>query len=235
MPRMMAGSRRLMAAAARWPVGVGLTSWHYMWRTTPMGRREMSTSEAEVPPPAVPVAHRHGAQLTDSGVGPLYHRRYRVRISDAQMSAAQVMTLVQSDPNHAAPNEFARFEKVHGRQREMHLGDEFIIHMPGPWDGPVRAVDVTPTSFRFATLRRHLEAGQIEFRACEDGGDLLFEIESWARSGDALSRLLYDKVRMAKEIQLHMWTSFLEHVVRLCHGTRRGQVTIETRRVDVDG
>ncbi len=36
--------------------------------------------------------------------------------------------------------------------------------MPGPWDGPVLVVDQTPTSFRFATLKGHLEAGQIEFR-----------------------------------------------------------------------
>ncbi len=68
------------------------------------------------------------------------------------------------------------------------VGDEFVVRMPGPWDGPVRAVEVTPTSFRLATLTGHLEAGQIEFRAADDGGDLVFTIESWARSGDRLSQ-----------------------------------------------
>ena len=45
------------------------------------------------------------------------------------------------------------------------LGAEFLVHMPGPWDAPVRVVERTATSFRFATLRGHIEAGEIEFRA----------------------------------------------------------------------
>ena len=107
--------------------------------------------------------------------------------------------------------------------------------MPGPWDGPVRAIEVTPTSFRLATLTGHLEAGQIEFRAADDGGDLVFTIESWARSGDRLSKVLYQSVRMAKEVQLHMWTSFLERVAELAGGRAVGGIDIETRRVDEDG
>ena len=31
---------RRAGTAARWPVGIVLTSWHYMWRTTPLHRRE---------------------------------------------------------------------------------------------------------------------------------------------------------------------------------------------------
>ena len=38
---------------------------------------------------------------------------------------------------------------------------------------------------------------------------LEFRIESWARAGDRLSNLLYDRLRMSKEVQLHMWTSVL--------------------------
>ena len=54
-------------------------------------------------------------------------------------------------------------------------------------DGPVRVVERTQTSFRFATLEGHLEAGQIEFSARYDGPMLEFRIESWARAGDRLS------------------------------------------------
>ena len=39
MAQKLSFSRRL-ATAVRWPVGVGLTSWRYMWRTTPMRRVE---------------------------------------------------------------------------------------------------------------------------------------------------------------------------------------------------
>jgi hypothetical protein len=80
------------------------------------------------------------------------------------------------------------------------------------------------------TLRHHLEAGQIEFRAA-GGEPLTFEIESWARSGDRVSKLLYQHARMAKEIQLHMWTSFLERVVELSGGVRDGRLEIETHQV----
>lgn len=104
--------------------------------------------------------------------------------------------------------------------------------MPGPWDGPVRVAATTDTSFRLATLSGHLEAGQIEFRALRSDGLLCFEIESWARSGDRLSNLLYHHLRMAKEVQLHMWTSFLEQVAGLAEGRLTGGVEIVSRRVE---
>ena len=55
---------RRLATAARWPVGIGLTSWSYMWRTTPMHRREEAgTLEDDEVQPA------------SAGAGPLFHRR----------------------------------------------------------------------------------------------------------------------------------------------------------------
>jgi len=104
--------------------------------------------------------------------------------------------------------------------------------MPGPWDGPVRVVERTPRCFRFATLEGHLEAGQIAFSAERRNGRLRFSIESWARGGDWLSNLLYDRLRFSKEVQFHMWTSFLERVVKLSGGRRDGGLRIHTRRVD---
>jgi len=108
------------------------------------------------------------------------------------------------------------------------------VRMPGPWDGPVRVVHRTPTSFRLATLDGHLEAGQIEFRAATRDGSLEFTIESWARSGDRLSDLMYRHLRLSKEVQLHMWTSVLERVVKLARGHRLGPIAILTRRVDAE-
>ena len=113
----------------------------------------------------------------------------------------------------------------------MAVGDEYVVRMPGPWDGPVRVVERTPASFRFATLDGHLEAGQIDFSAQRDGL-LEFRIESWAQAGDRLSNLLYDQLRMSKEIQLHMWTSVIERVAELAGGRLTGGIEIRTRRVD---
>jgi hypothetical protein len=203
-----------------------------MWRTTPMHRREEPGTTREDAPPPLPddVAHEE-LQRADDGVGPLFHRRYRTRIRDACVSAEQLLAAIRANPNEVAPTEFARFFKVHGDAAEMRVGDEYVVRMPGPWDGPVRVVEVTPCSFRLATLAGHLEAGQIQFTAA-DGDELVVGIESWARSGDRLCDLLYQRLRMAKEIQLHMWTSFLEQVTKLAGGRRSGGIEIVTRRVE---
>jgi hypothetical protein len=80
-----------------------------------------------------------------------------------------------------------------------------------------------------------VEAGQIEFRTAADGDAVGFEIESWARSGDRLSGLLFDRVKLAKEMQLHMWTHFCERAAKLARGRIRGGIRIDTRRVEVEG
>jgi uncharacterized protein (UPF0548 family) len=232
MARRPSFSRRL-ATAALWPVGVSLTSWNYMWRTTPMHRREEAGSAAEDSPPPLPDdVERAELQGPEDGAGPLFHRRYEVRVRDARVSPAELMSRIRRDLNAASPTEFARFFKVRGGDGDgMHVGDEYVVRMPGPWDGPVRVVEVTPEGFRLATLDGHLEAGQIAFTASGDR-ELVFAIESWARSADRVSDLLYQRLRMAKEVQLHMWTSFLEGVARLAGGRITGGVAITTRRVD---
>jgi Domain of unknown function (DUF1990) len=224
-------ARSHIGIAARWPAGIALTSWRYMWRTTPMRRRELDGGDADACPPLPAGTTPDDLQGPECGVGPLYHRRYAVRIRGARRSARELVARIQRDPDVAAPSEFATFRKTHGTEGSMRVGDEYVVRMAGPWDGPVRVIAVTETSFRLATLDGHLEAGQIEFAAREVDGELEFRIESWARSGDRLSHLLYTHVRMAKEVQLHMWTSFLERVIRLAGGRRSGLLSIETRRV----
>jgi hypothetical protein len=206
-----------------------------MWRITPLHRRELQGTMGDDGPPPLPAGvSQEEAQLAEAGVGPLYHRRYQARIADPDLSPEALVGRIVANPNRVAPTEFARFSKVFGDKGGMVPGDEYVVRMPGPWDGPVRVVDVTPTSFRLVTLESHLEAGQIEFRAEPDGGAIVFTIESWARSGDQLSRVMYQRLRMAKEVQLHMWTSFLEHAVRLAGGRLEGGIDVETRIVDDD-
>jgi Domain of unknown function (DUF1990) len=231
-PRRPTFSSRWLTAAT-WPVGVGLTSWDYMWRTTPLHRREVleTTEQGHLPPP-----YPEGVDATevihpDQGHGPLFHRRYKTRIREADMTAEGLFARLGTNLNQAAPTKFARFQKVLGDRERLALGDEYVVRMPGPWDGPVRVIDSHERSFRLATLESHLEAGQIEFRVAQD--ELIeFEIESWTRSADRLSNLLYHRARMAKEIQAHMWISFLEGVVTLTGGRMTGGVEIHTHRVE---
>jgi len=200
-----------------------------MWRTTPYHRSEVEGRMPDDAPPEIgPAVPRDELQL--DGVGPLFHRVYRARIRETDVQPEALIATMVADLDRVAPSEFASFNKVHGHEASMAVGDEYVVRMPGPWDGPVRVVERTPSSFRFATLEGHLEAGQIEFSA--RGDDLLeFRIESWARAGDRLSNLLYDRLRMSKEIQLHMWTSVLERVAELAGGRLTGGIEIRTRRV----
>jgi hypothetical protein len=203
-----------------------------MWRTTPMHRSEEPGDAGDLPPSLPEAAIDEDVQRMEDGVGPLFHRLYRARIRDTRLSARELVDRLSTDPNVATPTELARFLKLGGAEGRLAVGDEVVVRMPGPWDGPVRVTVTTPTSFRLATLSGHLEAGQIEFRAAENGGVLQFEIESWARSGDRLSNLLYHHLRMAKEVQLHMWTSFLERVAHVSGGRLTGGVEIISRKVE---
>lgn len=225
-------SRRWLTTAT-WPLGVTMTSWDYMWRTTVLRRTETVVapgSDLASPPPLPDAISRHRLQLEDGGHGPLFHRFYRVRIKQSDVSPMHLMGQVQSNLNLVCPTKFARFVKVVGDDSTMAPNDEYVVRMAGPWDGPVRVVDRTRTSFRLVTLTGHLEAGQIEFRARRDG-QLVVEIESWARSKDFVTNLLYHHLRMSKEVQLHMWISFLEKVVALAGGRIDCGVEIRTHRV----
>jgi Domain of unknown function (DUF1990) len=234
MPRRPRLARRWLTAAT-WPVGVALTSWDYMWRTTVMHRREVAETVAAVglPRPYPPAVDPSEVQSVYDGVGPLFHRRYRARIGGCELGPDELMRALKGDLNAAAPTTFARFQRVLGDGDSLSAGDEYVVRMPGPWDGPVRVIDVEPRAFRLATLDGHLEAGQIEFRASAgDDGGLCFTIESWARSADRLSNFLYHRLGMAKEVQLHMWISFLEGVGKIARGRIDGGIEIDTRRVD---
>ena len=203
-----------------------------MWRITALHRSEQAGELPADGPPHLPEATPlEEVQHPADGAGPLFHRLYRARIRDARLAPGELVARIAADLDQVAPSEFASFHKVAGQEGAMAVGDEYVVRMPGPWDGPVRVVERTPSSFRFVTLDGHLEAGQIRF-AAEGGDPLEFRIESWARSGDRLSNLLYHHLRMSKEVQLHMWSSMLERVARLAGGRLTGGIEIRTWRVD---
>jgi hypothetical protein len=217
-----------------WPVGIAAVSWRYMWRTIPLHRSEEAGTRADLPGSEYATSgFADRVQSLDAGVGPLLHRSYGVRIAGTSMTPSALIDLVSTRLNQASP-EMAVFRKTRGAQGTMRQGDEFVVRMPGPWDGPVRVVRRDEASFRLATLDGHLEAGEIEFRAVPDGDALRFEIESWARAGDRLSALLYNKLRLAKEIQLNMWSHFCVRAAGLAGGRPQGGVTVRTRWVPWD-
>jgi hypothetical protein len=223
-----------LSTALRWPLGVVLTGWHYLWRTTPLWRSQHAgTWPADGPPPVTAEVDLTNVQRPEDGAGPLFRRRYRARIHGARLGATALMAQLQADPDQVAPGTLAHFVKRRGEPGVLRVGDEFLVRMPGPWDGPIRVVEITPRSFRNVTLDGHLEAGQIEWRTGEQDGTLVFEIESWARGGDRLAWFLHDHLPMAKEVQLHMWTRVCERVAKHAGGRLDDGIEIETRRVEL--
>jgi hypothetical protein len=229
--RNPAGLVHRIAIVLRWPIGLLAVSWRYMWRTTPIHRSESDGDVHDLPPPVPPEVLDDDVQPVEDGVGPMFRRRYSVRVEGATKRPAEVMATFAGDPNCSAPGEVAVFLKTRGQPGAMTAGDEFLIRMPGPWDGPVRVIDRTPTSFRLATLRGHLEAGQIEFGCCPDGDWLVFEIDSCARSGDRFSHLLYSWLGLAKEIQLNLWVETCLRFAARTGGRVSGGVQVHTRRL----
>jgi hypothetical protein len=139
------------------------------------------------------------------------------------------MSIVLNDPNVACPLEIARFER--DKTCPIEAGDELRVRLPGAWNGPVRVTHVSDRAFRLATLRGHMEAGEIEFRAYDaEDGVLVFEIESWARSGDRVFDFLYDRLGIARELQLDMWAFFLERVGQISGGSAENGIEVYTGR-----
>lgn len=154
----------------------------------------------------------HQKQKIEDGYGAAYHRTYTIRVPIDIEASRDELRKVKADLNHYSPQLLARFEKLSGSANQLAAGDEFQIHITGPWNGPVRVSEVTENAFRLITLQDHLEAGRIDFRVLPDpdGEHSFFQIESLARSRDAVVDFVYDKLPIAKVAQAFMWTAFCE-------------------------
>lgn len=225
--------RRRLGVLLRFPVGIALVTWRYVWRVTALHRSETPGDRSDLPPPLPPELVDQDSKLLADGVGPMFHRQFSVRIEGSAMTPESLMTAVATDIDRAAPAA-AVFHKTGGAPGAARVGDEYRVQMPGPWDGPVRVVRRDATSLRFATLQGHLEAGQIEFRTADGGDALVFGIEAWSRGGDWLADLLYSRLRIAKEIQFNMWVHFCLQTVGFSGGRLRGGVTVVTRAIPQD-
>src|SRR3954451_20531040 len=190
-----------IAATLTWPVGVTWTAWHYLWRILPVWRSEVPGTRAEDEPPPIPAGvETEGLQQPVDGSGPLFHRLYSGAVAAPGTPAVKLIARLSSDPNVVAPSRLARFKKTRGVDGAMHVGDEFVVRMPGPWDGPIRVLETTSNSFRFGTLDGHLEAGQIEWRTWEEQFELHFAGVTWSLVLDKASASLRDFHRMANEV-----------------------------------
>ena len=180
--------------------------------------------------PAWRTSESDDAQPFDDGVGPAFHRQYCVRIGDTEVSAAEAIGRLREDLERAVDGRLAPVTKLDGQLGKLCTGDRYLLALAGPWNAPVRVIASDDTSFRFGTLRGHLEAGVIEFRAEQLDGELSFTIESWARSGDQAMRLLYDVFGVIRVLQAELWVRMCEQFVHVSGGRQMGPVQITTER-----
>lgn len=219
---------------ARWGIGLGITGLRWAVTRVPLFRRDREDVDDDLPDldrdlPGDPDV----VQRASDGVGPLYHRQYMIHMTDCELGPEELIARIVADPNSVTPNELARFEDGHGEEaRDLEVGDELVVRLPGPWDGPVRVVEVTDRSLSLVTLRGHLEAGEIRFSAYLDDREFLrFQIDSWARSGDRLFNFLYHRFPVGREMQLHMWTQFCRRAAKISGGVLMSNVTCVTHEV----
>jgi hypothetical protein len=206
-----------------------------VWRKAQAPHRER-TLQRQPPterPRPIPQAARHGAiplQLPVDGHGPIFQRRYRADIANPTSSATALMRAIRLNLPDFSPDALAEFTKTDSRP-EMEVGDEYEIKILGPWNGSVRVIEVRPTSFALVTLEGHPEAGQISFQLSPHpklANALRFEIQSWARSRDALVQLTYQHLKLGQEAQKNTWVTFCERVGVASGGTLIGEIEVTT-------
>lgn len=200
------------------------------WRRRATSVTVTERDVASVEPPQPTSRPGLDVQQFRDGVGAAFHRRYRVE-AETSTSATDAMAELQADLNLMTAADFAPFERLAGVEGTMKVGDRYVVDLGGPWRGPVEVDDVTPHSFRLATLTGHMEAGLIEFSIVSArDGVLELTIESWARSGDAAMDVLYDRVGIAKQLQAEMWVEACEALVAAVGGRATGPVEVITER-----
>ena len=224
----------VMRRAAHWAVGVPREAVRYARRSVPIYRTEVEAAPMDGRPLEVsplPGELASGVQRAHSGTGPDFHRTYSVHVVGAQGGAEQVIANLRRDFSGAVPEGMVEVDES-ATQPLFGVGDELRIRLAGPWDAPVRVIEVGPTHFRFATLDGHMEAGEIQFSATDVGepGDVDVMIQSWARSSTRAFAALYHPLGIAKEVQLHMWATVLERVAERAGGEIEDGIRVITRR-----
>ena len=63
------GLGRRAGTVARWPVGMGLAFWRYLWRTLPLHRDTDGSADQDLPPPLPRELVDGRVQLPEDGSG----------------------------------------------------------------------------------------------------------------------------------------------------------------------
>ena len=88
------GLARQIGAIGRWPLGMGLASWRYLWHPSALHRVDQPGTMDDISPPLPDRLVDQRVQRLEDGVGPLFRRRYGVRIEGSSMTPEQLITTI---------------------------------------------------------------------------------------------------------------------------------------------
>ena len=206
----------------------------HAWRSRYVERRHVPVTElSEVPP-----EHRSHPHLQPrvGGVGPVVMRTYCVDIADPVVDAVELMDEFRTDPNHFTSSLVAGFVRDDEPARDLVEGDDVVVELPGPWNGPCTIDTIGDTSVLMATLDGHMEAGHIRFETIHppshSADGFSFRVRSWARAGDAGFAALHVGVPIGKELQTAMWCAMCDRAVTISGGQRSSPISVSTEELD---
>ena len=190
-----------------WAVGMPLATLRFLIRRTPFEDRVV------------------GGGPDDPGT---VRRRYRVRIERSRLPARTVAAVVLADPNAVLPVEVMRFSPGGAQAGPLRAGQERLIRMAGPWNGPVRIEEVGEEGFRFVALHGGAQRGEVVYRLRDDGEAIDAEVAIAQRSASRLYDLAYHRLGIARRIERHTWAYVLERTAQLAGGRPPERVVVET-------
>jgi hypothetical protein len=204
-----------------WIAGAPLAIFRFLRRRTPVDERD---SGAALLSESSEAAHRVG----DQGVGPEIHRLYSAIARDPALSAERVLSVIAVDPNAIAPWEVLRFKRPHGRTDGLREGDELLVRMAGPWNGPVKVNRRWDQGFRLVSTRGNPQIGEVELRMRDEDGGIAMEIQTRERAAGFAFHIM-QRIGLIRRMETYAWSEMLENAAQLAGGRPPERITIRSR------
>ena len=161
------------------------------------------------------------------GFGQLWEKTYRIDLSDTGLTPAQIIGTVKNKFPELQPPE----NRFYPSEKGIAPGEIVLINALTPGGLVATGVLVLyadEDTFTFITPQGHPEAGWVTFKAFEEGGHTILQIQGLARASDPIYELAF---RFAgSQIQEKIWTHVLESTAKYTGSA--AQVHVEKRCLD---
>ena len=194
-------------------------------------RREILVEEIEAAPTVAPLSAdepSEAARHPGRGLGALTHHLYAVTVRSPKLSAGQLLAIIAADPNVVTPTEVLRVERSAGA---LCKGDELLLRMAGPWNGPMRVSEREDDRLQLATMPGHPQHGKVELRVRPKNGeaDIVIEIQTCERAA-GFGFYLLERIGLIPRMRSHTWAEILQNAARLAGGLPPDRITVQCWR-----